>query len=58
MYDGLDRYGVIPLISRFTTPLCSAMKGDGPAIFITSAVLFVAQQAHVALDVGQVLVVL
>nr|VZI16240.1 unnamed protein product [Spirometra erinaceieuropaei] len=58
MYDGLDRYGVSPLISRFTTPLCSAMKGDGPAIFITSAVLFVAQQADANLDVGQVLVVL
>uniref|UniRef100_A0A0X3QD98 Amino acid transporter n=3 Tax=Schistocephalus solidus TaxID=70667 RepID=A0A0X3QD98_SCHSO len=58
IYDGLDRYGVSPLISRFTTPLCSAMKGDGPAIFITSSVLFVAQQAKYNLDLGQVLLVL
>nr|VZI16241.1 unnamed protein product [Spirometra erinaceieuropaei] len=57
-YEALDKYGVKQTVSRFTTPLCAVMKGDGPAVFITASCLFLAQQAKVQLSVGQVFIVL
>ncbi|BHF62207.1 hypothetical protein SprV_0100518800 [Sparganum proliferum] len=57
-YEALDKYGVKQTVSRFTTPLCAVMKGDGPAVFITASCLFLAQQEKVHLSVGQVFIVL
>ncbi|VDM02495.1 unnamed protein product [Schistocephalus solidus] len=65
----LLKYSVQPYLISFATTspqllwietllAMIAMKGDGPAIFITSSVLFVAQQAKYNLDLGQVLLVL
>nr|CUU98492.1 hypothetical transcript [Hymenolepis microstoma] len=55
MYAGLDKYGTSKLVSRFVVPVCSAMKGDGPAVFIASACVFVAQQTGVGLDAGKII---
>ncbi|VDL90748.1 unnamed protein product [Schistocephalus solidus] len=57
-YVALDKAGVKQVVSRFTTPLCAVMKGDGPAVFITVSCLFLAQREKVDLSVGQVFVVL
>ncbi|VDL89866.1 unnamed protein product [Schistocephalus solidus] len=43
MYQGCDDYGVDKDISRFTCPLVTTLKADGPAIFISSAAMFVTQ---------------
>nr|VZI37213.1 unnamed protein product [Spirometra erinaceieuropaei] len=43
MFEGCDQYGVDQSISRFSCPLMTALKADGPAVFISSAAVFVAQ---------------
>ncbi len=58
MYAGLDKYGCNKLASRFVVPVCAAMKGDGPAIFITSACMFVAQQTGMEIDAGKVIFIM
>ena len=55
IYTGLDKYGCCKIVSRFVIPISAAMKGDGPAIFITSACIFVAQQLGAHVDVGKVI---
>ncbi len=58
MYAGLDKYGCNEMASRFVVPVCAAMKGDGPAIFITSACMFVAQQSGLTIDAGKVIFIM
>nr|VZI37218.1 unnamed protein product [Spirometra erinaceieuropaei] len=43
MFEGCDQYGVDQSISRFGCPLMTTLKSDGPAVFISSAAVFVAQ---------------
>ncbi|BHF60150.1 hypothetical protein SprV_0100311200 [Sparganum proliferum] len=43
MFEGCDQWGVDQSISRFSCPLMTALKADGPAVFISSAAVFVAQ---------------
>uniref|UniRef100_A0A5K3ERW8 Amino acid transporter n=2 Tax=Mesocestoides corti TaxID=53468 RepID=A0A5K3ERW8_MESCO len=43
MLQGCDDYGIRPAISRFVCPIATAMKSDGPAVFISCACMFVAQ---------------
>ncbi len=56
-YVGLDKYGVRQSVSRLVGPLAAALKGDGPAAFIAASVIFVAQQAEVDLNIGQIFTV-
>ena len=58
MYAGLDTYGCNKLASRFVVPVCAAMKGDGPAIFITAACMFVTQQSNVQVDAGKAIFIM
>ncbi|KAM3182434.1 hypothetical protein ACTXT7_012387 [Hymenolepis weldensis] len=58
MYLGFDSYGTNKLTSRFVVPVCSALKGDGPAVFIASACVFVAQQMGVELDAGNIIFII
>ncbi|VDL58727.1 unnamed protein product [Hymenolepis diminuta] len=58
MYLGLDNYGTSKLTSRFVVPVCSALKGDGPAVFIASACVFVAQQMGVELDAAKIIFIM
>ena len=53
MYKQLDKYGCNKTASRFVVPVCTAMKGDGPAIFITAACVFLTQQAGVPTDASK-----
>lgn len=43
MFEGCDNYGIDRKISRFVCPISSALKADGPAVFVSSACMFVAQ---------------
>uniref|UniRef100_A0A5K3EW21 Amino acid transporter n=1 Tax=Mesocestoides corti TaxID=53468 RepID=A0A5K3EW21_MESCO len=54
-YLGLDKFGVSQRVTRLLGPLAATLKGDGPAAFITSSVVFVAQQAKIDLNVGQII---
>lgn len=43
MFEGCDEFGIRKEISRFFCPIATTMKSDGPAVFISSACMFVAQ---------------
>ncbi|KAL5971597.1 Excitatory amino acid transporter 3 [Taenia solium] len=43
MFEGCDEFGIRKEISRFFCPIATTMKSDGPAVFISSACIFVAQ---------------
>nr|VZI37215.1 unnamed protein product [Spirometra erinaceieuropaei] len=43
MFEGCDQYGVDPSVSRFSCPLMATVMAAGPAVFISSAAVFVAQ---------------
>ncbi|VDM20515.1 unnamed protein product [Hydatigera taeniaeformis] len=43
MFQGCDEFGIRLKISRFFCPIATTMKSDGPAVFISSACVFVAQ---------------
>ncbi|VDD77844.1 unnamed protein product [Mesocestoides corti] len=58
MYSGLDKYGCNTMASRFVVPVCAVMKGDGPAIFITAACVYVTEQAGVEIDAGKVIFII
>ncbi|KAM7539780.1 hypothetical protein Aperf_G00000034202 [Anoplocephala perfoliata] len=58
MYVGSDAYGCDKMISRLLIPIGVAMKGDGPAVFIASACVFIAQQTGVELDAGKVILII
>lgn len=53
MYKQLDNYGCNKLASRFVVPVTAAMKGDGPAIFISAACVFLTQQTGVLMDASK-----
>uniref|UniRef100_A0A0R3SYC1 Amino acid transporter n=1 Tax=Hymenolepis diminuta TaxID=6216 RepID=A0A0R3SYC1_HYMDI len=55
MYIELDRYGCNKLASRFVLPVCLVIKGDGPAIFISAACMFVVQQTGFEIDSSKVI---
>nr|VZI33320.1 unnamed protein product [Spirometra erinaceieuropaei] len=57
MFSGCDDYGMDQSISRFACPLASALKADGPAAFIASAVLFVSQTEPNPISSGTIVVV-
>uniref|UniRef100_A0A5K3ES61 Amino acid transporter n=1 Tax=Mesocestoides corti TaxID=53468 RepID=A0A5K3ES61_MESCO len=57
MYEGCDRYGIDTKISRIACPLASALKADGPAIFISTAAMFVAQMSLGSVSVGAIAVI-
>ena len=58
MYIGLDKYGCSETVSRFVVPVATAMKGDGPAVFITSSCIFVAEQAGVEINLGTFILIM
>lgn len=43
MFQGCDNFGISESISRFVCPITSALKADGPAVFISCACMFVTQ---------------
>ncbi|VDN12754.1 unnamed protein product [Dibothriocephalus latus] len=57
MYQGCDDYGVDKDISRFTCPLVTTLKADGPAIFISSAAMFVTQFTLGSISAGTAVVI-
>nr|CDS31841.1 excitatory amino acid transporter 2 [Hymenolepis microstoma] len=58
IYSGLDRYGVRQHVSRLIGPLTATLKGDGPAAFISASAIFVAQNEHTDLNVGQIFTII
>ncbi|VDK78370.1 unnamed protein product [Dibothriocephalus latus] len=57
MFDGCDQYGVDQSISRFACPLMTALKADGPAVFISSAAVFVAQTESAGSSPGTLVII-
>ncbi|KAM7540837.1 hypothetical protein Aperf_G00000034217 [Anoplocephala perfoliata] len=58
MYKQSDRYGYKKIVTRFVIPLEIAMKGDGPAIFISAACMFIVQQSHIEADASKVIFII
>ncbi|KAM7541628.1 hypothetical protein Aperf_G00000034233 [Anoplocephala perfoliata] len=58
MYKQLDKYGCKEMVYRFLLPVTVAMKNDGPAIFISSACIFVVQQSHVEVDASKIVFII
>nr|VZI33322.1 unnamed protein product [Spirometra erinaceieuropaei] len=57
MYQGCDDYGVNKDVSRFTCPLLTTLKADGPAVFISSAAIFVTQYTLGSVSAGSAVVI-
>ncbi|VDK41392.1 unnamed protein product [Taenia asiatica] len=54
----MDKYGVSQSVSRLICPIAATLKGDGPAAFIAASVIFIAQNARMELNVGQIFTIL
>ncbi|VDO05357.1 unnamed protein product [Rodentolepis nana] len=58
VYSGLDKYGVRQQVSRLIGPLTATLKGDAPAAFIAASAVFVAQNEHSDLNIGQIFTII
>ncbi len=57
MFQGCDNFGISEAVSRFVCPIASAMKSDGPAVFISCACMFIAQMEMTDVPVSTAVVI-
>ena len=57
MFIGCDEFGIRREISRFFCPIATTMKADGPAVFISSACIFLAQMEMTNVPASTVVVI-
>ena len=57
MFQACDKHHVDKRVSRFVIPFCVTLNGDGSAIFITSAAIFLSQTSGIDLDGGKIMMI-
>lgn len=58
LYEACDRYGISNRVSRFVIPFAASLKGDGSAVYVTTAVVFIAQLSGVSINAGSAAIIM